>query len=106
MFGGRDPQHINFRPLPADPPQPKKLMREELRDRSAKGLCWHCDEPWRCDHHCKKGQLLLIEPADESEQEEEDPEHEENTKEDLQSGDSMVLILREKRGSDVTTIST
>ncbi|RRT57071.1 hypothetical protein B296_00011751 [Ensete ventricosum] len=61
--------------------------------RSAKGLCWHCDEPWRCDHDCKKGQLLLIEPVDESEQEEEDPEHEENTKEDLQLGDSMVRAL-------------
>ncbi|RRT39787.1 hypothetical protein B296_00031022 [Ensete ventricosum] len=27
------------------PYQPKKLTREELRDRSAKGLCWHYDEP-------------------------------------------------------------
>ncbi|RZR99275.1 hypothetical protein BHM03_00028789 [Ensete ventricosum] len=52
------------------PPQPKKLTREELRDRSAKGLCWHCDESWSRDHRCKKGRLLLIELADESEQEE------------------------------------
>ncbi|RRT31908.1 hypothetical protein B296_00056920 [Ensete ventricosum] len=25
---------------------PKKLTRDELRERSAKGLCWHCDESW------------------------------------------------------------
>ncbi|RRT53052.1 hypothetical protein B296_00024875 [Ensete ventricosum] len=44
-------------------PTPKKLTRDELRARSAKELCWHCDEPWSCEHHYKKGQLLVIEPA-------------------------------------------
>ncbi|RWW03524.1 hypothetical protein GW17_00033312 [Ensete ventricosum] len=44
-------------------PAPKKLTRDELRERSAKGLCWHCDEPWSHEHRCKKGQLLMIEPA-------------------------------------------
>ncbi|RRT45038.1 hypothetical protein B296_00035797 [Ensete ventricosum] len=44
-------------------PAPKKLTRDELHERSAKELCWHYDEPWSCDHHCKKGWLLMIEPA-------------------------------------------
>ncbi|RRT34553.1 hypothetical protein B296_00051575 [Ensete ventricosum] len=43
-------------------PAPKKLTRDELRERSAKELCWHCDEPWSRKHHCKKGRLLVIEP--------------------------------------------
>ncbi|RRT36453.1 hypothetical protein B296_00048057 [Ensete ventricosum] len=70
--------------------KPKKLTREELRDRSAKGLCWHCDEPWSRDLRYKNGRLLLIEPVDEFEQEEEDLGHEENTEEELQSADCMV----------------
>ncbi|RRT50223.1 hypothetical protein B296_00030918 [Ensete ventricosum] len=44
-------------------PAPKKLTRDELCERSAKELCWHCDEPWSREHHCKKGQLLMIEPT-------------------------------------------
>ncbi|RWV77425.1 hypothetical protein GW17_00061747 [Ensete ventricosum] len=64
------------------PSQLKKLIREELRDRSAKGLCWHCDEPWSRDHRCKRGRLLLIEPINDSEHEEEDLEHEEVTGEE------------------------
>ncbi|RZR83292.1 hypothetical protein BHM03_00009880 [Ensete ventricosum] len=42
-------------------PAPKKLTRDELRERYAKGLCWHCDEPWSREHRCKKGRLLVIE---------------------------------------------
>ncbi|RWW68758.1 hypothetical protein BHE74_00023686 [Ensete ventricosum] len=48
---------------------PKKLTRDELRERSAKELCWHCDEPWSYEHHCKKGQLLVIEPAEDEDNE-------------------------------------
>ncbi|RWW01970.1 hypothetical protein BHE74_00013301 [Ensete ventricosum] len=54
------------------PPQSKKLSREELRDRSANGLCWHCDKLWSHDHHCKKRRLLMIEPIEESIHEQED----------------------------------
>ncbi|RRT64044.1 hypothetical protein B296_00037468 [Ensete ventricosum] len=36
-------------------PAPKKLTREELRERSMKGLCWHYDKPWSREHRCKKG---------------------------------------------------
>ncbi|RRT81285.1 hypothetical protein B296_00002546 [Ensete ventricosum] len=76
------------------PPQSKEFMREELRDKSVKGLCWHCNEHWSRDHRCKKGRLLLIEPADESEQEEEDLEHEkENAMEDPQPTVSTVHAL-------------
>ncbi|RZR87011.1 hypothetical protein BHM03_00014309 [Ensete ventricosum] len=41
-------------------PAPKKSTRDELRECSAKGLCWHCDEPWSREHCCKKGRLLVI----------------------------------------------
>ena len=46
-------------------PTPKRLTREELRERYAKGLCWHCDEPWSREHRCSKGRLLMIEPIEE-----------------------------------------
>ncbi|RWW22372.1 hypothetical protein GW17_00013430 [Ensete ventricosum] len=76
------------------PLQPKKLTREELRDRSVKGLCWHCDESWSRDHYCKKGRLLLIKPIDDSEHEKEDHEHEEeNIEDDPQRTDCMVHAL-------------
>ncbi|RWV87350.1 hypothetical protein GW17_00050667 [Ensete ventricosum] len=45
-------------------PAPKTLTRDEFRERSVKGLCWHYDEPWSRKHHCKKGRLLVIEPAE------------------------------------------
>ncbi|RWW85222.1 hypothetical protein BHE74_00006123 [Ensete ventricosum] len=60
----------------------KKLTREELRDRSVKGLCRHYDKPWSCDHYCKKGRLPMIESIEESEEEDLEPE-EENAKENL-----------------------
>ncbi|RZR74025.1 hypothetical protein BHM03_00031246 [Ensete ventricosum] len=50
-------------------PAPKKLTRDELRKRSAKELCWHYDEPWSHEHHRKKGQLLVIEPAEDEDNE-------------------------------------
>ncbi|RRT53758.1 hypothetical protein B296_00025268 [Ensete ventricosum] len=50
-------------------PYTKKLTRDELRERSTKELCCHCDEPWGREHHCKKGQLLMIEPAEDEDNE-------------------------------------
>ncbi|RWV81298.1 hypothetical protein GW17_00057298, partial [Ensete ventricosum] len=50
-------------------PTPKKLTRDELRERSAKELYWHYDEPWSHEHHCKKGRLLVIEPAEDEDNE-------------------------------------
>ncbi|RRT53832.1 hypothetical protein B296_00025023 [Ensete ventricosum] len=42
----------------------KKLTRDKLQERSAKGLCWHYDEPLSREHYCKKGLLLVIEPVE------------------------------------------
>ncbi|RWW11055.1 hypothetical protein GW17_00025357, partial [Ensete ventricosum] len=50
-------------------PRTKKLTRDELRERSAKGLCWHCNEPWSREHRCKKGRLLMIEPVEDEDNE-------------------------------------
>ncbi|RZS26856.1 hypothetical protein BHM03_00060260 [Ensete ventricosum] len=73
-------QRIRVAPRPAMPrpiahsttiqvPAPKKLTRDELRERSAKGLCWHYDEPWSHEHRCKKGRLLMIEPTEDADNE-------------------------------------
>ncbi|RZR84191.1 hypothetical protein BHM03_00010957 [Ensete ventricosum] len=56
-------------PAPSSPSLPKKLTIEELRDRLAKGLCWHYNEPWSHDHRCKKERLLLIKPIEDLEEE-------------------------------------
>ncbi|RZR81961.1 hypothetical protein BHM03_00008283 [Ensete ventricosum] len=50
-------------------PAPKKLTRDELRERSTKELCWHCNESWSREHHCKKGRLLVIEPVEDEDNE-------------------------------------
>ncbi|RWV97501.1 hypothetical protein BHE74_00009971 [Ensete ventricosum] len=50
-------------------PAPKKLTRDELRERSAKELWWHCDKPWSHEHCCKKGRLLMIEPTEDEDNE-------------------------------------
>ncbi|KAJ8492317.1 hypothetical protein OPV22_014038 [Ensete ventricosum] len=50
-------------------PAPKKLTRDELRERSAKGLCSHYDEPWSREHCCKKDRLLVIESTEDEENE-------------------------------------
>ncbi|RWW40409.1 hypothetical protein BHE74_00054178 [Ensete ventricosum] len=73
------------------PSQLKELTREEHRDRFAKGLCWHYNQPWSHGHRCKKGMLLMIEPIEESK--EEDPEPEEDTKKDMQLVVSTVHAL-------------
>ncbi|RZS16563.1 hypothetical protein BHM03_00048572 [Ensete ventricosum] len=77
-------------------PAPKKLTRDELRERSAKGLCWHCDEPWSREHRCKKGRLLMIEPVEDEDNEpsEEDLKPEEEAiEEEPQSADYAVHAL-------------
>ncbi|RWW68711.1 hypothetical protein BHE74_00023750 [Ensete ventricosum] len=50
-------------------PAPKKLTRDELRERSTKELCWHCNKPWSREHYCKKGRLLVIEPVEDEDNE-------------------------------------
>ncbi|RWW00240.1 hypothetical protein BHE74_00002830 [Ensete ventricosum] len=70
------PRPMTYKPpsAPNHPSLPKKLTKEELRDRLAQGLYWHYDEPWSRDYRCKKGYLLLIEPLEDVE---EVQEHEE-----------------------------
>ncbi|RWW50769.1 hypothetical protein BHE74_00042937 [Ensete ventricosum] len=77
-------------------PCTKKLTRDELRELSAKGLCWHCDESWSREHRCKKGQLLMIEPVEDEDNEpsEEGLEPEEETiAEEPQPADYIVHAL-------------
>ncbi|RRT38370.1 hypothetical protein B296_00005944 [Ensete ventricosum] len=50
-------------------PAPKKLIRDELHERSTKELCWHCNEPWSREHHRNKGHLLVIEPVEDEDNE-------------------------------------
>ncbi|RWV79569.1 hypothetical protein GW17_00059273, partial [Ensete ventricosum] len=64
--------------------------------RSAKGLCWHCDEPWSSEHRCKKGRLRAIEPVEDEDNEcskESLKPKEEVTEEEPQSVDFMVHEL-------------
>ncbi|RWW19679.1 hypothetical protein GW17_00016250 [Ensete ventricosum] len=74
------PKTTTYKPpvplAPSCPSLPKKLTREELRDRSAEGLCLHCDEPWSPDHRCKKEHLLLMEPIEDMEEEVQENEEE------------------------------
>ncbi|RRT48338.1 hypothetical protein B296_00053183, partial [Ensete ventricosum] len=76
-------------------PTPKKLTREELRERSAKGLCWHYDELWSRNHRCKKERLLVIEPVEDEDIEpsEESLESEEVAEAEPQSIDFTVYAL-------------
>ncbi|RWV81792.1 hypothetical protein GW17_00056757, partial [Ensete ventricosum] len=77
-------------------PAPKKLTRDELHERSTKGLCWHCDEPWSHEHRCKKGRLLVIESAEDEDNETSkealEPE-EEAMEEESQPADYVVHAL-------------
>ena len=94
------PQPVILKPL-APPtidrvPALKRSTREELQERSAKGLCWHCDEPWSHEHRCSKGRLFIIEPVEEEviEHPKESLEYEEeDTEEEPQPTDITVHAL-------------
>ena len=93
------PQPVILKPL-APPtvdrvPAPKRLTREELQERSANGLCWHCDAPWSHEHRCSKGRLFIIEPVEEViEHPKESIEHkEENAEEEPQLTEVTVHAL-------------
>ncbi|RWV78979.1 hypothetical protein GW17_00059962, partial [Ensete ventricosum] len=71
-------------------------MRDELREQSAKGLCWHCDEPWSLEHRCKKGRLLVIELVEDEDNEPSEEAldlEEEAMKEESQPIDYVVHAL-------------
>ncbi|KAG6480241.1 hypothetical protein ZIOFF_063721 [Zingiber officinale] len=60
---------------------PRRLTKEEIKERMAKGLCWHCDEKWHSGHQCKQKRILIIEPIENSE--EEDDFHEDETQDNI-----------------------
>ncbi|RZR87400.1 hypothetical protein BHM03_00014806 [Ensete ventricosum] len=69
---GRSPtSHAKaYSPIYCHPsPHTKKLTRDELHERSTKGLYRHYDEPWSREHHCKKGRHLVIEPMEDEDNE-------------------------------------
>ena len=50
---GANKQVISRQPTSSTPSQnhnTSRLTREELKERLAKGLCWHCDEKWSKEH--------------------------------------------------------
>ncbi|RZR76949.1 hypothetical protein BHM03_00001875 [Ensete ventricosum] len=101
---------ITPRPTAYEPPSafshlllPKKLTREELRDRSTKGLYWHCDELWGRDHRCKKGFLLLIEPLEDVEKEIQKYE-EEAADEEQQPADFTMHTLTDYANSQMMKV--
>ncbi|RRT42481.1 hypothetical protein B296_00025653 [Ensete ventricosum] len=86
-----------YYPLYCHPsPTPKKLARDKLHERLAKGLCWHYDESWSREHRCKKGRLLMIEPVEDEDNkpsEEGLKPEEEATEEEPQQADYAVHAL-------------
>ncbi|RWW70945.1 hypothetical protein BHE74_00021346 [Ensete ventricosum] len=72
--------------------QSKKLQEKNFaidRQRAYVGIC---DEPWSRDHRFKKGRLLMIEPIQESKEEDPEPEQK-DTKKDPQPVISTVYAL-------------
>ncbi|RRT44879.1 hypothetical protein B296_00006436, partial [Ensete ventricosum] len=47
------------------PPQPHKLTREYLHDRSTNDLCGYYDKLWSLEHKCKNETPLMIAPTEE-----------------------------------------
>ncbi|RRT59431.1 hypothetical protein B296_00029248 [Ensete ventricosum] len=80
--------------LPQDPDASIDITAIHLEGDAIQWFVLHYDEPGSCEHHCKKGRLLMIEPIEESEHEEEDLEHrEEDTVKEPQPVDCMMHAL-------------
>ncbi|KAG6528131.1 hypothetical protein ZIOFF_010280 [Zingiber officinale] len=77
---------------------PRRLTKEEIKERMAKGLCWHCDEKWHRGHQCKQKRILMIEPIENSE--EEDDFHEDETQDNINEVqyDSMAISVHALEG--------
>ncbi|RWW59687.1 hypothetical protein BHE74_00033353 [Ensete ventricosum] len=59
-----------YYPLDYHPnPCTKNVDKRRASRTIDKGLCWHCDEPWSREHHCKKGRLLMIESSEDEDNE-------------------------------------
>ncbi|KAG6480688.1 hypothetical protein ZIOFF_057273 [Zingiber officinale] len=77
---------------------PRRLTKEEIKERMAKGLCWHCDEKWHRGHQCKQKKILMIEPIENSE--EEDDFYEGETQDNINEvqDDSMAISVHALEG--------
>ncbi|KAG6476184.1 hypothetical protein ZIOFF_065420 [Zingiber officinale] len=77
---------------------PRRLTKEEKKERMTKGLCWHCDEKWHCGHQCKQKRILMIEPIENSE--EEDDIYEGETQDNINEvqDDSMAISVHALEG--------
>ncbi|KAG6484069.1 hypothetical protein ZIOFF_060863 [Zingiber officinale] len=77
---------------------PRRLTKEEIKERMAKGLCWHCDEKWHRGHQCKQKRILMIEPIENSE--EEDDFYEGETQDNINEvqDDSMAISVHALEG--------
>ena len=64
----------------------RRLTQDELKERSAKGLCWHCDEKWQKGYHCKQKRLVMIEPVEDLEEagDKEESEHDGDVEEGIE----------------------
>ncbi|KAG6490438.1 hypothetical protein ZIOFF_051734 [Zingiber officinale] len=69
------------------------LTKEEIKKRMTKGLCWHCNEKWHCGHQCKQNRILMIEPIENSEEEDDFDEGETQDNINEVQDDSMTISV-------------
>ncbi|KAG6497148.1 hypothetical protein ZIOFF_045036 [Zingiber officinale] len=77
---------------------PRRLTKEEIKERMAKGLCWHCDEKWHRGHQCKQKRILMIEPIENSEEEDDFDEGETQDNINEVQYDSMAISVHALEG--------
>ena len=77
---------------------PCRLTKEEIKERIAKGLCWHCDEKWHRGHQCKQKRILMIEPIENSEEEDDFDEGETQDNINEVQDDSMAISVHALEG--------
>ncbi|KAG6490435.1 hypothetical protein ZIOFF_051731 [Zingiber officinale] len=74
------------------------LTKEEIKKRMTKGLCWHCNEKWHCGHQCKQNRILMIEPIENSEEEDDFDEGETQDNINEVQDDSMTISVHALEG--------
>ncbi|KAG6493593.1 hypothetical protein ZIOFF_048585 [Zingiber officinale] len=75
-----------------------ELTKEEIKKRMTKGLCWHCNEKWHCGHQCKQNRILMIEPIENSEEEDDFDEGETQDNINEVQDDSMTISVHALEG--------
>ncbi|KAG6503289.1 hypothetical protein ZIOFF_035600 [Zingiber officinale] len=76
----------------------EKLTKEEIKERMTKGLYWHCDEKWHRGHQCKQKRILMIEPIENSEEEDDFDEGETQDNINEVQYDSMAILVHALEG--------